>query len=72
MLQESPRIRRFAHRCGIGAAVLWWGYALFSTAFFTAITGWGLVLYLLGLAVVYVLVSLGVRVLVWVIASLAT
>lgn len=70
MPAESPRVKQIAHRCGIGAAVMWWGYAFFSTAFFTALTGTGLLLYLAGLAVVYVLASQGVRALAWLLATL--
>lgn len=72
MLQASASVRRLAHRCGIGAAVLWWGYALFSTAFFTALTGSGLLLYLAGLLVVYLLVNVGVRAFAWLAASFRT
>ncbi|MDX1433142.1 MAG: hypothetical protein R3286_11910 [Gammaproteobacteria bacterium] len=72
MLETSPRIRMIAHRCGVGAAVLWWGYAMFSTAFFTALSGTGLALYLLGLVVVYFLASLGFRALAWLITGART
>jgi hypothetical protein len=48
---------------------LWWGYAFFSTAYFTRLSGAGLIIYLIGLPVCYAVVWFGVRGIAWVVAG---
>ena len=62
--------KRVAHRVALAAAALWWGYAFFSTGFFTNLSGAGLVVYMLGLPVGYALAYFGVRAIAWVIATI--
>jgi hypothetical protein len=68
--RSAPAGRRLAHRLGIATAVLWWGYAFFSTSFFSGISAMGLAVYLLGLPVCYLLVFFGVRGIAWALVNL--
>jgi hypothetical protein len=68
-MPESSATKRIAHRIALIAAALWWGYAFFSTSYFTRLSAAGLIIYLIGLPVCYVLVWFGVRGVAWVIAS---
>ena len=69
VMPASATTKRVAHRVALAAAALWWGYAFFSTSFFTNLSGVGLIIYLLGLPVCYALVWLGVRGIAWLIAN---
>lgn len=62
--------KRLAHRLGIAAAVLWWGYAFLSTSFFSGMSALGLAVYLLGLPVCYLLVFFAVRGIAWALLNL--
>ena len=68
--QSTPRVKRWAHRIAIIAVVLWWCYAFLSTGGFTSISALGLLVYLLGLPVCYVLSNAAVRGAIWVFWSL--
>lgn len=59
-MPTSPPLRRAANRVALVAAALWWGYAFFSTSFFTNLSATGLAVYLLGLPLCYGLAYLGV------------
>lgn len=70
VMPDNSATKRVAHRVALVAAALWWAYAFFSTSYFTRLSGAGLIIYLIGLPVCYLLVWFGVRGLVWLIASL--
>jgi hypothetical protein len=69
-MPSNATTKRIAHRIALVAAALWWGYAFFSTSFFTNVSGTGLAVYMLGLPICYALAYLGARGIAWVIASL--
>ena len=69
-MPANAATKRIAHRVALVAAALWWGYAFFSTSFFTNVSGTGLAIYMLGLPICYALAYLGARGIAWVIASL--
>lgn len=66
----SPQLIAACHRAGIGAVVLWWIYAFVATDFFSRIDMPGLLVYLLGLPVCYVLAYFLLRGIVWVFFAL--
>jgi len=68
-MPSSAATKRLAHRVALAAALLWWGYAFFSTSFFTSLSGTGLVIYMIGLPVFYALAYLGVHGVAWVITN---
>ena len=68
-MPSSPTTNRIAHRVAIVAAAIWWGYAFFSTSYFTNLSGTGLVVYMIGLPVCYGLAYFGVRGIAWVITN---
>jgi hypothetical protein len=68
-MPSSTATKRLAHRVALVAAVLWWGYAFFSTSLFTSLSSAGLVIYMIGLPVCYALAYLGVHAIAWVIAN---
>ena len=68
-MPSNATTKRVAHRAALVAAALWWGYAFFSTSFFTNLSGTGLAVYMLGLPVCYALTYLGARGIAWVIAN---
>ena len=65
----SATTKRFARRVALVAAVLWWGYAFFSTSFFTDLSSAGLVIYMIGLPACYALAYLGVHGIAWMITN---
>ncbi len=68
-MSSNVTTKRIAHRVALVAAALWWGYAFFSTSFFTNVSGTGLAVYMLGLPICYALAYLGARGIAWVIAK---
>ncbi len=68
-MPSNAATKRVANRVALAAAALWWGYAFFSTSFFTNLSGTGLAVYMLGLPVCYALAYLGVHGTAWVIAN---
>lgn len=68
-MPPSRELKRTARRVGLAAAALWWGYAFFSTGFFTNLSGVGLVIYLVGLPICYALAWLLVLGLGWLFAQ---
>jgi len=68
-MPANAATKRVAHRVALVAAALWWGYAFFSTSFFTNFSGTGLAVYTLGLPICYALTYLGARGIAWVIAN---
>lgn len=68
-MPASATTKGVAHRIALAAAALWWGYAFFSTSFFTNLSGGGLIIYLLGLPVCYALVWLSVCGIAWLVAN---
>ncbi len=71
MATLSSITKRWAHRLGVAGAVVWWLYAFFSTKMFSEISATGMVLFLVGLAVVYAVVRFGVSGIVWLMMSSA-
>lgn len=69
VMPESTATKRLAHRVALVAAALWWGYAFFSTRYFTNLSGTGLIVHLIGLPVCYALVWFGVRGIAWILAG---
>jgi hypothetical protein len=68
-MPSNATTKRIAHRVALVAAALWWGYAFFSTRFFTNVSGTGLAVYMLGLPICYALAYLGARGIAWIIAN---
>lgn len=66
----SPQLIAASHRAGIGAVVLWWVYAFVSTEFFSRIDMPGLLVYLVGLPICYVLAYYLLRGIVWIFFAL--
>ncbi len=66
----SPQLISACHRAGIGAVVLWWVYAFVSTDYFSGIDLPGLLVYLVGLPVCYVLAYYLLRGIVWIFFAL--
>ena len=66
----SPRVIKLCHRAGIFAAVMWWIYAFFATAFFSRIDTLGLFVYFAGLPVCYALAYYLVRGVAWLILAM--
>jgi hypothetical protein len=66
----SPQLVAACHRTGIAAVVLWWVYAFVATGFFSRIDMPGLLVYLLGLPVCYVLGYYLLRGIVWIFFAL--
>lgn len=61
----SPQLIAACHRAGIAAAIVWWVYAFFATEFFMRIDAAGLLVYLVGVPVFYVLAYYLLRGIVW-------
>ena len=68
-MPASQELKRTARRVGLVAAAIWWGYAFFSTSFFTNLSGAGLAIYLVGLPVCYALAYFLVLTLGWIFAQ---
>ena len=68
--QPRPLLNRIAHRVGLAAASLWFGYGFFSTRGFAGISGEGLVIYLVGLAMCYLAAYYLTKALAWVMRTL--
>jgi len=68
-MPSNAATKRAAHRVALVAAAVWWGYAFFSTSFFSNLSGAGLVIYIIGLPVCYALAYLGVHGIAWAIAN---
>ena len=68
-MPSNAATKRVAHRVALVAAALWWGYAFFSTGFFTNLSSAGLVIYVIGLPVCYAFAYIGVHGIAWMIAN---
>ena len=68
--RPSPQLLAACHRAGICGVVLWWFYAFVATGFFTDIDMPGLLVYLVGLPVCYVLAYYLLRGIVWIFFAL--
>ena len=69
-MSPRPLLKRIAHRVGLGAALVWFGYGFFSTRGFTGISGQGLIVYLIGLPLCYLAAYYLTKALAWVLRSL--